>query len=206
VLDARTRVLFRRRYLAQERLERVGRTLEHAESAPFVDEALVVEPCDAFALASAAVFRRAESGAYERALARGWEGAASTFGSDDRLVVNLLAELATVELAGIRRPQADMPGGIAQPLLALPLVVRHDMDGFVLYGGHVGGEGLDPDEVGVLEQLVHAAAGAYEHIRTKAVIAESDELRTENAILVREQRLLREMIETLRGVPPSGGA
>jgi hypothetical protein len=200
------RVLFRRRYLAQERLERVGRTLAHAESAPFVDEALVVEPCDALALASAAVFRRAESGAYERAFARAWEGAAVTFGSDDRLVVNLLAELATVELTGIRRPQAEMPGGIAQPLLALPLVVRHELNGFVLYGGHVGGEGLDPDEAGVLKQLVHAAAGAYEHIRTKAVIAELDELRTENAILLREQQLLREVVETLRGAPPSGRA
>jgi hypothetical protein len=198
------RVLFRRRYLAQARLERVGRTLDHAESAAFVDEALVVEPCDAFALASAAVLRRAESGAYERVFALGWEGCAPAFASDDRLVVTLLAELDTVALAGIRGPQADTPSGIAQPLLALPLVVRHEMNGFVLYGGHVGGEGLDPDEVGVLERLVHAAAGAYEHIRTKAAIAESDGLRSENAILLREQKLLREMVETLRDVSHSG--
>ena len=39
------------------------------------------------------------------------------------------------------------------PALAVPLFVRHVLDGFVLYGPHVNGEAFDHIEVSLLEQL-----------------------------------------------------
>jgi hypothetical protein len=195
------RVLFRRRHLAEARLDRMGRALVHAESFDFIDEALVIEACEALGLISAAVFRRDGTEVFTRALSRGWDDAdLRAVRSDDHLVVNLLCDLQIVDLSEVRWPRANVPHGIAQPLLAIPLCVRHDLLGFVLYSGHVGGEAIDPDEQRTLARLADVAAGAYEHVHAKALVAEANDLRNENTVLQREQRLLREMIDALRGV------
>lgn len=194
-------VLFRRRHIAEQHLERAGKTLGHAESTAFIDEVLVAEACDALALASAAVFHRTGNGDFTRVQSVGWDESHSTLIlHDDHLAVTLLAELEPIDIAAIRRTHANMPAGLAQPLLAIPFAVRHEMLGFALYGGHVGGEAIDPDERRTLVHLAAAAAAAYEHVRARAVSAEATELRAENALLTREGRLLREMVEALRSV------
>ncbi|HZZ64228.1 MAG TPA: hypothetical protein VFE17_01900, partial [Candidatus Baltobacteraceae bacterium] len=197
------RVLFRRRHLAEARLERTAKSLMHAESSQFIDEAAVVEPCDALALASAAVFRQDEGQAtYSRVFAKGWEQTdASRLSADDHLVVHLRAELQAVHLAEIRWPRADLPAGMGQPLFAVPFVVRHEVLGFAVYGGHCGGEAIDPDEQGTLVRLADAAAAAYEYLRAKDLLDESTSLRAQNDVLVHEQALLREMVDALRGNP-----
>jgi hypothetical protein len=195
------RVLFRRRHLAEARLERTGRALVHAESAAFIDEALVIEACDALALRSAAVFRRDGTERFIRVLSRGWaETDLHAVTSEDHLVVNLLGDLQLLDLRDVRWPHEDVPHGLAQPLIAIPLCVRHELLAFVLYGGHVGGEAIDPDEKNALTRLADAAAAAYEHVHAKAVITEATRLRTENTELQHEQRLLREMVDALRSV------
>jgi hypothetical protein len=192
------RVLFRRRHLAEERLHRTARTLTHAESAAFIDEALVIEASDAFGLASAAVFR-ADGDGYERVLAEGWKGEdVMAIPQDDHLVVNLRSELQAMDLLSVRWPRIDIPNGLEHPILAIPLVVRHELLGFVLYGGHRGGEAIDPDEHRTLVHLAHAAASAYEHIRAKALVAESSALRNANAVLQEKEQLLREMVDALK--------
>ena len=192
------KVLFRRRHLAEARLDRTGRALLHAESTQFIDEALVIEACDALALTSAAVFRRDGSERYVRVLSRGWEQThLQSVTSEDHLVVNLLGDLQPLNLGDIRWPHEDVPHGIAQALVALPLCVRHELLGFVLYGGHIGGEAIDPDERRTLTRLTDAAAAAYEHVHAKALVSEASELRAEVTLLNREQRLLRETIDTL---------
>lgn len=192
-------VLFRRRHLAEQHLERASKTLMHAESAQFIDEVLVVEASDVLSLASAAVFHRDADGNYVRALESGWgETHCALLLRDDHLIINLLAELDALEIPSIRWPYCNVPEGLAQPLLAIPFVVRHEMLGFVLYAGHAGGEAIDPDERRVLIRLSAAAAAAYDHIRSKAAVAEANELRAENVLLIREQHLLREMVDALR--------
>jgi hypothetical protein len=120
--------------------------------------------------------------------------------SEDHLVVNLLGDLQLLDLRDVRWPHEDVPHGLAQPLIAIPLCVRHELLAFVLYGGHVGGEAIDPDEKNALTRLADAAAAAYEHVHAKAVITEATRLRTENTELQHEQRLLREMVDALRSV------
>lgn len=194
------RVLFRRRHLAEARLDRTARALVHAESTPFIDEALVIEARDALALTSAAVFRREGTDIYTRALSREWDDShARAVTSEDHLVIHLLGDLQPLDLSEVRWPRADVPHGIAQPLLAIPLCVRHELLGFVLYGGHIGGEAIDPDERRTLARLAEAAAAAYEHVRAKALVVEANDLRAENTLLHHEQRLLREMVDALRG-------
>ena len=193
------RTLFRRRHLAQARLERTGRALMHAESASFVDEALVTEACDALSLASGAVFRRDGGETFVRVCALGWaDSHVEALAPGDTLPVHLSSELQTLSLGDVRWPRADIPHGIAQPLIAIPLAVRHELLGFVLYGGHTGGEAIDPDERTTLEHLAQSAAGAYEHLRAKTLQFEINELRASNTILEHEQRLLRQTIDALQ--------
>lgn len=193
--------LFRRRHAAEARLERAARALVHSESAAFVDEVLVIEPCEALSLASAAVFRRDAGTAFMRVYANGWK----TFHmrqlpGNDTLTVTLRAELDAVDLLEMRWDRRDAPEGAAQPIFAVPLVARHELLGAVLFGGHTGGEAIDPDEQRVLVRLAQAAAVAYEHVRSQVLAAEIDALREQNALLETERRVLRETLATLRSV------
>ncbi|HEX5275728.1 MAG TPA: hypothetical protein VFW34_10670 [Candidatus Rubrimentiphilum sp.] len=191
-------VLFRRRHLAERRLHRAGRTLMHAESPTFIDEVLTVEACDALALASAAVFRKEGDEIFERTAAIGWnDDHTLRLTRDDHLVVNLLAELEAMDVTAVRWPHAKVPHGYAQPLLALPFVVRHELLGFALYGGHIGGEAIDADERHTLAHLSSAAAAAYEHVHSKTLLNEANELRAKVSLLTHERRLLREVVDTL---------
>lgn len=191
-------VLFRRRHLAEARLERVGRALPHAKSVSFIDDALVIETCDAFGLGSAALFRRDQGTEFVRVLSRGWSAAERPLlAGDDHLVIHLASELQSLDLAQVRWPHEDVPHGIAQPILAVPLCVRHELIGLVLYGAHVGGEAIDPDERRTLTRLADAAAAAYEHIQAQALASQLRDLQAENAMLAREQRVLRETLDRL---------
>lgn len=178
------RVLFRKRHLAESRLERAARTLPHAQACDYIDEVLVTEACDALDLASAAIFRRLGGSTFARVRAHGWNASdASLLEGDDPLSVVLRAELQPIDLTEIHRGGADFPGGVAQPLIAIPFVARHELAGFVLYGGHGGGEALDPDEQRILSRLAQAAAAAYEYVHATVLADETQRLRTENALL-----------------------
>lgn len=173
--------------------------LLHAESQEFVDESLVREPFDALELVSAAVFRCIGE-RFERVSAIGWPAncIASMFGSDT-LIVHLRAELEPLDLSTLHLDGRRIPDGLAQPLVALPLVVRHELLGFALYSGHRGGEALDPDEIAALQRLVHAAAGAYDHIEAMSRRRRIETLEGQNAELRHGEELVRQMLEALRG-------
>ena len=192
------RVLFGRRHLAEARIRRTARSLVHSDTPSFIDEALVIDASDAFDLASAAVFR-ANGNGFERTIAQGW-GAhdAEGIAHDDHLAVLLRAELAPLDLLSVRWPLAEVPNGLRHPILAIPLVARHELIGFVLYGGHLGGEAIDPDEKATLVDLAQSAASAYEYIRANALLAESTALRSENALLREKEGLLLRMMDSLR--------
>jgi hypothetical protein len=49
-------------------------------------------------------------------------------------------------------------------VIAIPVLVRHELVSFTLYGAHRNGAQLDPEEVELLEDLSREAARAYDHI------------------------------------------
>jgi hypothetical protein len=192
-------VLFRRRHLAERRLERAAKTLPHATSAAFVNEALVVEPTESLGLVSSALFRRNSDGTFERRFALGWsDGSALSLESDDHLVIQLEAELDCLNLSDVRWPRADIPSGLYQPLLAVPIIVRHRLVAFALYGGHVGGEALDPDEIRSLRQLAMPAGAAYDHLEAEELREQNDRLRTLSAELQLDKQVNAGAIELMR--------
>jgi GAF domain len=158
------RVVFRKRHLAAKRIELRIRALDFAAAAPTVEEALVDEVALVLGLRSAAVFRRTEDHGFTRVRAAGWDEALQRLDRESLLVRALVADERTVFLdeQGIDDP--GFPRGAARPDLAIPLIVRHELIGVVLYG-HRDGEGiLDPEERALLERLGRAAASAYDAI------------------------------------------
>jgi hypothetical protein len=190
-------VLFRKRHLAEARLERVAGTLPHATSRELVEEMLVAEPADALDLASAAVFVLDQTGRrYIRAAAQGWSPeTAGEFDVDDHLVVRLRAELRPTDLNDLRWPRTDLPTGIQQPLYAVPVAVGNRVEALTLYGGHNGGEDLDPDERRSLRGLASGAALAYDHLLAQSLAHSLEELRAENASLRHIERTLTDLLK-----------
>jgi hypothetical protein len=190
-------VLFRRRHLAEARLERVAHAIPHASSRTLVEDMLVAEPAEALDIASAAVFVLDDSESrYVRATAQGWKAQdADALSADDHLVVRLLAELRPVHIEDLRWPRTDLPTGKQQPLYAVPVAVGSRLEAITLYGGHSGGEALDPDERRILRMLGSSAALAYDHLKAVALRKSLDEARGENASLRRIERTLTALLK-----------
>ena len=170
VLD---RLLFRSRHLAEKAIERLAAGLPHATSARAVDETLVAEPARTLNLHSAAVFIQDEPGRFVRHAAIGWpDGSTTGLDGDDPLVINLQGEMETMRMRDIHRGGATFPSGLHAPAIAVPMFVRHQLLGFALYGTHVSGEDIDPDELRLLERLAHSAASTYDHIDSESVRAQ----------------------------------
>lgn len=178
------RTLFRSRHLAERTIERVAAGLPHVTSARAVDETLAIDPARTLNLVSAAVFVRDETGGFARRSAIGWtDGESTKIDADDPLIVNLLGEFGTMPLSDVRQGSATLPTGICAPAIAVPLFVRHQLLGFVLYGAHASGEDIDPDERRLLERLAHAAAATYDHIDSELARAQLLAVSQELAVL-----------------------
>lgn len=182
-------VLFRRRHAAERRLARLVRGLPHATSPAFVDASLIDEPHDALDLTSAALFRRDAPGRYRRMASFEWaDGTATSLAEGDPLILHLQAERGAIRLSELHWACEDAPEGPGRPALALPIVVRHELEAIVLYGAHRGGEDFDPDELQWLNSLAVAAGAAYDHL-------EADALRKQLDLITRENENQRIMLQ-----------
>ena len=192
--------LFRARHLAERRLERVARALPHARSQELVSDMLVREPAEALGLASSALFTRALDDDFVRDAAVGWGPAdATAIKADDALAAHLEAEQTPIDIHDIRWPRDDIPQGAAHPHLAVPIIVRRRLVGFVLYGGHAGGIALDPDEIRIIGNLMTGAGAAYDHLDAESMRRESQSLRQEALKLQQKVQELQAELEQARG-------
>jgi hypothetical protein len=187
-------VLFRRRHLAERRLNDAARALPYATTADAVDDALVDEASEALELASAAIFRHDGDG-YRRVHARGWnDGEATALGANDRLLLRLRNNLEPLDPEEIAWRTAGVPGDSRAPIYAVPVVAERRLEAIALYGGHTHGEGLDPDERRCLRALAQAAAEAYEHLASTELRQRLAGLEAENASLRSLERKLTELL------------
>jgi len=114
--------------------------------------------------------------------------------------VRLRAEREPVDISDLRWPRADLPAGTQQPLYAVPIAIGNRVEAIALYGGHSGGEDLDPDERRSLRGLAGGAALAYDHLLAQSLRRSLEKLRTENASLQHVERTLSDIIkQRLRG-------
>lgn len=182
------RYVFRDVHDAEQRLERAGAAMLHAHSSATVEALLCAESTNALRLASVAVFVTGDvsddAAPFRRATALGWENATlETFSAEDPLVLYLKAQEEPVDASEVLDGRAGLPQEAGAPLLGVPMIVRHRMSGFVLFGGHANGVDLDPDERRLLHKLTRSAATAVEHALVEEKISENVALRAENGAL-----------------------
>lgn len=193
------RTLFRARHLAELRIDRVARALPHARSKEVVSQLLVSEPVEALGLASAALFRRAKDDMFVCEADIGWsQPCAQVVEPDDKLVLHLQSELTPLSLHELHWNRPDLPVGVAQPQLAVPIVVRKRVLAFVVYGGHARGGALDPDEVRVLGNLMTGASAAYDHLEAEMLRAEAQGLQKESLRLAERVERLESELQLMR--------
>lgn len=173
------RYVFRSMHEAEKHLQRVADAMMYAPSLAAVDALLVAESAHALALSSAAVFRRTAR-SFERESAVGWSDLeARELGLDDPLVLDLQAQRAGIRGGRFLTERSDLPLGAAAPALAVPICVREQMTGFVLFGAHLNASDIDPNEEQILSDFVKRAATAYDHVWSVERAAENDRMRIE---------------------------
>lgn len=176
-------VLYRRRGIAERRLNRLSAGIVHASSATSVAETIVRETSDALGLTSAAFFRRGDA-AYRRVAAFGWDDAAlAPLNADAPAVLQLRAEHSPLRLSDATWVGLPLPLGERRPVLAVPIGVRGAVEAIAFFGPHQSGEDLDGKEVGMLVALLRATGEALDHIATGAVIERMRRLEQELALL-----------------------
>jgi hypothetical protein len=162
-------VFFRRRRTAEKHLRRAASALPYATDESAIIDGLVQVPVDALDLAAAALYRRSAGGTRFEGVSTSQQTQVAPAGFDvnDLLVRMLLADESLVWLDEIRSHLDDANAAIYT--LAVPVSVRHELVSFTLYGAHLNGAQLDPDEVVLLEELAREAARAYDHVEAQRV-------------------------------------
>jgi hypothetical protein len=157
-------LFFRRRRDAESYVRRAALALPYATDESAISEGLVQVPVDALELAAGALYRRAPGGARFEGVATSAETmmAPSGFDANHLLVRMLLSGEKQVWLDEVRT-FLD-PANAAIYVLAVPVMVRHDLVSFTLYGAHRNGAQLDPEEVALLDDLAREASRAYDHV------------------------------------------
>jgi len=165
------RVVFRERHRAELQLEHSAAGIVHATDEAIVSQALVRLPTETLRLTGAALYR-AEGDAFNKAAASGHlVSLAESVGRNDALVLYLSAEHQPVRLDSLPLSVFNESHGAASVVLAFPVTMRGELDGFVLYGAHRNGADIDPDEQRALTPLVRNAAAAFSHLEAAALRA-----------------------------------
>jgi hypothetical protein len=162
-------VFFRRRRDAESYVRRAAAALPYATDEEAISEGLVQVPVGAMDLAAGALYRRAAGGARFEGVATSAETivAPPGFASNHLLVRMLLSGEKRMWLDEVRA-YLD-PANAAIYVLAVPVMVRHELVSFTLYGAHRNGAQLDPEEVVLLEELASEASRAYDHVEAVRV-------------------------------------
>lgn len=174
------RVVFRKRHLAERRIEYRINALGFAESFAAIDDALAGDAARILDLLSAAVFGRiAQSGDFRRNAATGWsDDDADSLSNDSLLVRTLRALERPVFLDEVAVHYSTFPSGAAHPVIAIPIAAQHELIGFALYGNRADGASPDPEEIALLARLAAAAGSAYGSVEARQWRARAAELET----------------------------
>jgi hypothetical protein len=184
---------FHTRRVAEERLNRVARRVEHATERDPVDDMLVREPFEALQLSSIALYRRVD-GPYVRAAQYGWPTDLLTLiDANDALSLELVATREPVSIDAIAWQAARTLTGV-RPSLAFPVIVRHEVAGMLLVGAKRDGERVDGLELDAIRTLVVAAGLAYDHLDALEQQRVAEELREALDDARKENATLRELL------------
>jgi hypothetical protein len=165
------RVVFRDRHRAELQLERSAAGLVHATDETVIADTLVRLPAGVLGLTGAALYR-VNGTLFARSVASAeFSSLPQTVDRNDALPLYLRSEPQPVRLESLPLSKFFDAHNSAAPVLAMPITMRGELDGFVVYGAHQNGADIDPDEQRALAPLVRNAAIAFDHLETVALRA-----------------------------------
>jgi hypothetical protein len=149
--------------------EHLGDAVLKAETFAQLEGHLVHGARNALGLASASLFREA-GGVFVRSVEdQGWDEAARTLDPRDPMLEPVLSRRPFgVDAKAAARNR--LPGGLMQPIVAVPVGDRIRCLALALYGPHATGDDLNHDERAMLAELADKAACAF-------IKLDSDQLR-----------------------------
>lgn len=157
-------VLFRERERQLAELRRLRANVNSVQRPETIDTMLTTECCAAMQLTSAAVFRL-EGDALRRQASMNWpDETTQVLDPDAMLSIDARNTGEPVRLTERSLNGLRFPDGEAQPAVAIPTLAGGTLVSLVIYGGHVTGEDIDPDELEVLRAFVDSSTRAYEHL------------------------------------------
>jgi hypothetical protein len=178
--------LFSARRRARSRLLVAAGRLAQANSVNQIGSLIVSEPLKELDLGSAALFHRTRNG-FTRGESRGWDAAApNTLERGDPLVERLQQEQRPLPVCDTVCEWALLPVGEPGSVVAIPVVIRGEIEAIVFYGPQESGEKFDRYDIETLQALSAKAGVAYDRLEVES------ERRT-----VKE---LRRVLNTLRGL------
>jgi hypothetical protein len=154
--------------------EHLGDAILKAENFAELEGHLVHGARSALDLASASIFREAGGVFVRSADDQGWDEAARTLDPGDPMLKPLQSRRPFgVDAKAAARNR--LPGGLMQPVVAVPVGDRFRCLALALYGPHATGDDLNHDERAMLAELAEKAACAFiklDHDQLRHRIAE----------------------------------
>jgi hypothetical protein len=162
---------FREFLHALETLRAGAAQLSQAETVEEIDRQLIDVPANAFALASAVLYRKqGDTGKFRRVPHARWPDGAldelpDELSSNHHWVEKILARGSKNILRVDRDPSlaSRIRDELAIPCVAIGVLNHNELIGVALYGAHRQGSELNGDEISILDEYVRTAGAAYPH-------------------------------------------
>ena len=178
------RVFNRQFHSAREQMKVANEALARTETLPEIDCLLVESAVRALDLSSGAVFRN-DGNVFRRTQdTRGWNASMKKdlLPEQDAIALRSLKESDPVRIHQDSWVAPDLPAALAAPCLSVP--VRSgvpEATAVALFGPHLSGNDITPDESEMLQRLAGRAAIAYERVFTAMLRKEVAQLKQQLA-------------------------
>jgi hypothetical protein len=174
------RALNRRYHRARERLGHAGRTMLKAKDFGEIDRLLTEIPLQSLRLSSAAVFRSVDGVLRRTGPAIGWAatGLTTLDAAQDAIALACLARGQPTALPRGHWHRAGLPADDQSPCLAVPVHGgATESMAIILFGPHLTGSDINPDERDLLRDFASQAALGYDRVETEGLRREVKALR-----------------------------
>jgi hypothetical protein len=157
------RAFFRTHYTSMTQLRELRFALERETRPEEAQRVVIFGAVEALKLGSAALFVPVPDRGFIRQTAIGWNaGTAWHLFKDDPIVRKAAHRNKPFSLQEFAWNDMGIPRGMGEPALAVPLISRHRLVALAVYGAHLSGAEIDPDETRLLRDLCATAALAFD--------------------------------------------
>ena len=154
-------LFYRQWHRTQQQANALSDSVHRAISKADLCQILPAGICEAYSLASVALFEKLTDGGLVRVADHGWlSGTLWHLLPDDR-VAKRATSLRPTNIDSLAWTEEALPVGVARPSIMIPIVFGKQVWAILLCGAHENGTALDPDEIQALRRLCGDAGLVY---------------------------------------------